>query len=84
MNVVNSSDTRANLKAVMDRVVQDRAPVVVTRRGGESVVIVSLADWTAMEETSHLLSTPRNAGRLREAVGQLDAGRGVERALAKE
>ncbi len=79
MDVLTYSDTRANLKDVMDRVVADRAPIVVTRKRGESVVMVSLSDWNAMEETLHLLSTPANAARLAEAVAQLDAGDGVER-----
>ncbi|MGI9170210.1 MAG: type II toxin-antitoxin system Phd/YefM family antitoxin [Caulobacteraceae bacterium] len=82
MDVLTYSDTRANLKRVMDRVVGDRAPVIVTRERGEAVVMVSLADWNAMEETAHLLSTRVNAERLRDAVGQLNAGGGVEHDLA--
>lgn len=81
MDVLNYSDTRANLKEVMDRVVADRTPVVVTRKRGEAVVMISLADWTAMEETLHLLSSPVNAARLKDAVQQLDAGKGVARDL---
>jgi antitoxin YefM len=41
-----------------------------------SVVMVSLADWNAMEETLHLLSTPENARRLFESIAQLEAGEG--------
>ena len=82
MDVLTYSDTRANLKDVMDRVVEDRAPVIITRQKAEAVVMVSLADWNAMEETLHLLSTPANAERLREAVRELDAaGGGTEREL---
>ena len=81
MDVLTYSDTRARLKEVMDRVVENRAPVVVTRARGESVVMVSLADWNAMEETLHLVSSHTNARRLAEAVAQLEAGRGVEHAL---
>jgi antitoxin YefM len=81
MVVLSYSDTRANLKAVMDKVVEDRTPVVITRQKAEAVVMVSLADWTAMEETLHLLSSPKNAERLREAMQELDAGAGVEREL---
>jgi antitoxin YefM len=82
MDVVTYSDTRANLKAVMDRVVKDKTPVVVTRQKGEAVVMVSLSDWNAIEETLHLLSTPANARRLRAGIRQLDAGQGVRRALS--
>jgi antitoxin YefM len=81
MDVLSYSDTRANLKDVMDRVVDNHTPVVITRQKAEAVVMVSLADWNAMEETLHLLSTPTNAARLRDAIQQLDSGGGAEREL---
>ncbi|HEY1753334.1 MAG TPA: type II toxin-antitoxin system prevent-host-death family antitoxin [Caulobacteraceae bacterium] len=81
MDVISYSDTRAKLKEVMDRVVADRQPVVITRQKAEAVVMVSLADWSAIEETMHLLSSPKNADRLREAIGELDAGEGAGREL---
>ena len=77
MDVLTYSDTRAKLKDVMDKVVEDRAPVVITRKRGEAVVMVSLADWNAMEETLHLLSSPKNAARLTDAIRQLEAGEGA-------
>lgn len=82
MDVISYSDTRASLKKVMERVVDDRSPVLVTRQKAEPVVMVSLADWNAIEATMHLLSNPANARRLRDAVAQLDAGKGSERALS--
>lgn len=81
MDVLTYSDARANLKSVMDRVVEDRTHVVITRQKAEAVVMVSLSDWNAMEETLHLLSNPKNAERLRESVRQLEEGRGTEREL---
>jgi len=81
MDVKSFTDTRQNLKDVMDQVVEDHAPVVITRRNAESVVIVSLSDWNAMEETARLLSSPANAARLADAIRQLDSGAGVEREL---
>jgi antitoxin YefM len=83
MDVITYSDARANLKDVMNRVVQDRTQVVVTRQKAEAVVMVSLSDWNAIAETMHLLSTPTNASRLHEAVRQLDAGKGMERDLVR-
>lgn len=81
MEVLTYSDTRANLKAVMDRVVEDHAPVVIARQKGRSVVMLSLEDWEAMEETMYLLSTPNNAERLLRSKRQMEAGEGVEREL---
>lgn len=81
MNVITFTDTRANLKDVMDRVVADHAPVVISRQKAPAVVMVSLADWNAMEETMHLVSSPANAARLMESLAQMDAGAAVERDL---
>jgi len=82
MDVLTYSDARANFKNVMDRVVNDRTHVVVTRqRNAGAVVILSLDEWNAMEETMHLMSSRKNAERLREGIEQLDAGKGTEREL---
>jgi antitoxin YefM len=83
MDVMTYSDARAGLKSLMDRVVQDKQEIVVTRKKGESVVVVSLETWNAVNETLHLLSTPKNTSRLRASIAQLDAGTGEERELAK-
>ncbi len=61
----------------------DKQEVVVTRKNGESVVVVSLETWNAVNETLHLLSTPHNAARLRTSIAQLEAGKGEERELIK-
>jgi antitoxin YefM len=81
MDVLSFTDARANLKSVMDKVVRDRTQVVVTRQKAEAVVIVSLEDWNSIEETLHLLSSPRNAERLRRSVAQLNEGKGSVREL---
>ena len=82
MDVMTYTEVRANLKGVMDRVVSDRTQIVVTRQKSEAVVMMSLADWNAVEETLHLLSTPTNAAHLRGSIEQLEAGKGIERQLS--
>jgi antitoxin YefM len=76
MNSLSFSDTRANLKAVMDRVVADRAPVAITRQKAEGVVMVSASEWASIEETLYLLQSPANAKRLLRSIERLDAGKG--------
>lgn len=83
MDVVTFTEASARLKDVMDRAIKDREPVVITRQKSESVVVVSLADWNAIEKTLHLLATPANAERLRQSIQQIDAGKGVERDLVR-
>lgn len=72
MKVMTYSDARAQLKFVMDRANNDKEEVIITRKKGEAVVVVSLEAWSAINETLHLLSNPRNASRLRSAISQLD------------
>jgi antitoxin YefM len=74
MEIVTYSETRANLKAIMDRVVNDHTPVAITRQRGKPVVMVDLDDWNAMQETMYLLSTPNNAQRLVSAIANAEAG----------
>ena len=81
MDILTYTDARASLKAVMDRVINDRVEVVVTRKKREAVVMMSLDEYNAIQETLHLQRSPENARRLQAAIGQLDAGKGVERTV---
>lgn len=81
MQVLPISEARANLKAVVDQVIDDSEPVILSRQGGKAVVLVSLDDWNAIEETLHLLSTPANAEWLRASIAEADRGDGQERDL---
>lgn len=84
MKTISSTELRANLSRVMDHVNDDHEPVIVTRAKGKPVVMVSLEDWASMDETAYLLTSPENARRLREAVRELDAGKGEVRDLIEE
>ena len=81
MHTLSFSEARAHLKATMDKVVADRAPVAITRQRGEGVVMVSASEWEGMEETLYLLSSPANAKHLLDGIRELDAGRGEEHEL---
>ena len=49
------------MKSVMDEVVRDRMPVVISRRSGEAVFMALFEDWNAAEEMIHLLARTTNA-----------------------
>ncbi len=49
IDVTTFSEARANLKSVMDKVVQDHVPVIISRRRAEPVVMISLEDWNAIQ-----------------------------------
>jgi antitoxin YefM len=65
----------------MDKVCDDREPIIVTRNGHQPVVLMSLEDYESLEETAFLLRSPNNARRIFEAIEQIERGEGVERDL---
>lgn len=81
MDAITYSAARANLASTMDRVCNDHEPLIITRNGEQSVVMLSLEDFQALEETAYLLRSPANARRLLSALTQLTVGKGVEREL---
>ena len=81
MDAITYSAARANLASTMDRVCNDHEAVIITRNGEQSVVMISLDDYKALEETAYLLRTPANAKRVLSAMAQLNAGKGAEKEL---
>jgi antitoxin YefM len=81
MAIVSFTELRANLAKHFDKVEEDHDELIVTRKGREPVVVMSLADFESWKETLYLLSSPANAQRLRESIAQLDAGEGIEHEL---
>lgn len=65
MDVISYTDLSKNLSNAMDKVVSDRNPLLITRPNSEAMVLISLKDFNAYEETAYLLSNPANAARLR-------------------
>jgi antitoxin YefM len=82
MKAITYSAARQNLAKTMESVCKDHAPVIVTRKTTDSVVIMSLEDYEALEETAYLLRSPKNARRLIESIAQLEEGQGSERELS--
>ena len=83
MEATTYTAVRQNLAKTMEKVCKDHSPVIVTRRKSGSVVIMSLEDYEALEETAYLLRSPKNTRRLIESIAQLEDGKGIERSLIK-
>jgi antitoxin YefM len=83
MDAMTYSAARAQLAGTMDRVCDDHTPIIITRNGDNerSVVMLSLEDFQALEETAYLVRSPANVRRLLNAIAQLESGGGVEREL---
>ena len=76
MEAITYTAARQNLAKTMEKVCRDHAPVIVTRKSSNSVVIMS---FEAPEETAYLLRSPKNTRRLMEPIVQLENGKGAEK-----
>lgn len=81
MDAISYTAVRSNLAKTMQQVCDDHLPVIITRQNAPSVVLLSLDDYKAIEETSYLLRTPANASRLARSIAQIEAGRSQEKEL---
>ncbi len=81
MDAITYTHARANLAKTIENVCDDHSPVIVTKSRDRSVVIISLEDYQALEETAYLLRSPANAQRLLEAMKQLESGGGSVKVL---
>ncbi len=83
MTTITYSAARADLAQAMKKVCKDHEPVIITRQNNESVVMISLEDFKALEETAYLLRVPKNARRLLESIAELEQGGGTERTISE-
>lgn len=72
MDTITYTAARANLAQTMSRVCDDHEPIIITRKTDPAVVMLSLEDYNALQETAHLLRSPANARRLLESIAELE------------
>tara|TARA_R110002110_G_scaffold205066_7_gene417053 strand:- start:188698 stop:188949 length:252 start_codon:yes stop_codon:yes gene_type:complete len=83
MQSMSYTSARNNFASTMEQVCDDHTPIAITRKGEGTVVMMSMDDYLALEETAYLLRSPKNARRLIESITELEAGRGKARSLSK-
>ncbi|MGL4368174.1 MAG: type II toxin-antitoxin system Phd/YefM family antitoxin [Spirochaetota bacterium] len=81
MDAVTYSDLRQNLKTYLDRVFYNHDPLIITRKNNENLVLISVAEYNSLIETSYLLSNEANALHLQKSIDQLNSGKITEREL---
>jgi antitoxin YefM len=77
---ITASEARKNLFPLIEQVNDDHTAVEITSKRG-SAVLMSRADYDALQETAYLLRAPANARRLLESLDQARAGQREERDL---
>jgi antitoxin YefM len=76
------TNARAHLASLCDTAASTREPVIIRRRGAADVALVSAAELSSLEETAHLLRSPRNAERLMRALSRARRGAGRRGSIA--
>ncbi|HFQ93008.1 MAG TPA: type II toxin-antitoxin system prevent-host-death family antitoxin [Anaerolineae bacterium] len=74
---VTYTQARENLAKFWDMVTLNRETIIITRRGAENVALISESELAGLQETVHLLRSPKNAERLLTALARAQAGEGV-------
>ena len=84
MDAITYTQARKNFTSVMNQVCDNHAPLIITRQLERPVVMMSLEDYNAIEETIYLLKSPKNAQRLYKALEELKEGKYQKRELIQE
>lgn len=82
MTAITYTAARENLASTMNRVCNDRDPVIITRNRDQSVVMLSLDDYESLQETAYLLRSPANAKRLFDAIEAAENGNLIVKTLS--
>ncbi|MER3445005.1 Antitoxin YefM [Calidithermus terrae] len=84
MKAITYTHARQNLAKTMDEVIDNHDPIIITRNNDRAVVMMSLEDFNAWQETAYLMSNPANARRLMRSIESLEQGKGRVRELLEE
>jgi len=80
METVNYTDFRSNLKHWFDKVINDVSDIVIKRKSGKDLVLISLDEYNSLKETTYLL-TGKNRNILLNSINELESGKGIQKDL---
>ena len=69
------------LRTPINRVCEENAPVIITRKRDQSVVMLSLSEYESLQETTHLLRSPANAKRLFDSLDSIKRGKLIRKKI---
>lgn len=69
-DVLTASEARRSLFPLIDQLNRDGGTIRVTSKAGD-IVVMSADEYSALEETAHLLRSPANAERLLRSIGKV-------------
>ena len=75
MEVTTLTDFRQHMKSYFEKVLKMGQPLFISRPKGNDMVLMSKSEYMSMQETFHLLRSPKNAERLLQAIEDDKAGK---------
>lgn len=81
MRIVNFSEARNSLKAVIEQVIDDADYTIIARRDAPNAVVMSMDTFNSLMETVHLLRSPANAAHLARSIEQFQQGKALQQEL---
>jgi antitoxin YefM len=81
MNVVTVNEAKRNLDSLVEKVLSNAEPTIITTDSGQQIVLLSLDEFNTWQETAYLLSNPANAAHIRHSIAEAQQGKLVEREL---
>jgi len=69
MATITASQARAGLYRLIDQTAESHKPVVISGKKANAV-LVSEEDWSAIQETLHLLAVPGMRESIKEAMAE--------------
>ncbi|MCC5796666.1 MAG: type II toxin-antitoxin system Phd/YefM family antitoxin [Methylophaga sp.] len=76
MDSISVNQFRDNLKAFVEKAVNDHMPLKVTRRSGEAFVVISADDWEREQETLYVLQNNSLMRQIAESMTTHTQGSG--------
>ena len=83
METVNYSNFRSNLKYWFDKVIDNVSELIIKRKGGKDLVLISLDEYNSLKETTYLL-TGKNREVLLNSIKELESGSVVQNDLIEK
>ncbi len=81
MNAVTITEAKAHLEQIIEQVIADVEPTIISTDAGQQIVLLPLEEFNAWKETLYLLSNPFNAEHLRQSMMEAQTGKTVEHEL---